>query len=104
MCFVNAELIKKTCSSSGTQILEFRNTRFELVKRKIMVQACAYWSSGIQGHGPGIHQEQGSSARSKSDYFSKGIPKNIYSDNKIIFFISNRRLSIFHLRRMMTKF
>ena len=49
--------------------MEFRNTGLKLEKRKIIIHAHAYWSSGIQDHGPGIPQEQGSSAPSKKNTF-----------------------------------
>ena len=57
--------------------MEFRNTGLELEKKKNIIQARAYWSSRIQGHGPGIPQERGSSALSKKEYFSSGMPNNI---------------------------
>jgi hypothetical protein len=42
----SAEVFKMIYWISGTQVSEFRKTRFELVKRKIIVKEHISWSSG----------------------------------------------------------
>ena len=72
----------------GTWVSEFR----------IKIQEHVFCSSGVWGHGPHIHQERVSSAPSKKDYFSSGKQLKKFSYEEIIFFISDERFHLVHLR------
>ena len=93
-----AEVFKMINWNSGTQVSEFRKTMFELVKTKKLFRNTYF---GVQVYEVMDHifiRNQALQPQVKN-YFSAGKWLIIFSNKEIIFFISDRRLHLVHLRR-----